>query len=110
MYELGKRSADRLVKSLRQALCGDPEKPCNELTELAPYLAGVEDCEELRITLDVFFAWEGLKWVFSPRGKPPRIKKRLVYNVLCRHGLPIDEDFLEELAKQSGLEEVEEIE
>ena len=104
LYELGKRSADRLVRSLRQALCGDPGKPCNELSELAPYLIGAEDCEDLRITLDVFFSWESLKWAYSPQGRPPSAKKPLVYNVLCKHGLPIDEDFLDELAKQSELE------
>ncbi len=102
-YELGKRSVDRLVRSLRQVMCGDPAKPCDELSELAPYLAGAQDCSSLEDMLDVYFAWESLRWAYRPRGRPPSVKKRLIREVLCRSGIPLDEEFLRKLAQESGV-------
>jgi len=93
-YELGKRSAERLVRSLRRVLCGSEEEPCSELAELAPYLVGAEDCDDLDLALDLYFSWEGLRWAYEPRGRPPSHKKELVKRVLCRSGLPIDEEYL----------------
>ena len=109
-YRLGKRSADRLVRALRRVMCGDEKQPCDELTELAPYLMGVEDCDELDEMLDVYFAWESLRWAYTPRGRPPSVKKRMVKRALCREGLPVDEEFLRELAppEHSEAEEIEE--
>ena len=100
-YELGKSSAVQLVRSLRRVMCGDPESTCDELAELAPYLIGAEDCGELDEMLDVYFAWESLKWAYSPRGRPPSVKKKMIRRVLCRSGLPIDEEILRKLGQQS---------
>ncbi len=104
-YELGKRSANRLVHALRSVLCGDPDSPCSELAELAPYLAGASDCGDLEAALDLYFAWEGLRWAYEPRGRPPEQKRELVKHVLCRSGLPVDESFLRELSESGGLED-----
>ena len=93
-YELGKRSADRLIRSLRRVLCGDESKHCSELAELAPYLMGVEYCDELDEALNLYFSWDGLAWAYAPLGRPPSHKKPLVKRALCRHGLPLDEEYL----------------
>jgi len=103
-YELGKRSADRLVRSLRRVLCGDESKHCSELAELAPYLVGIEDCDELDEALNLYFSWDGLAWAYEPRGRPPSHKKMLVKRVLCQAKLPLDERFLEELSRPGGPE------
>ena len=106
-YRLGKRSAERLVHALRRVMCGNEKQPCDELTELAPYLMGVENCDELEEMLDAYFAWESLRWAYSPRGRAASVKKRMVKRVLCKEGLPIDEEFLRQLAppEYSGSEE-----
>jgi hypothetical protein len=98
-YELRKRSAQRLVEALKDIL-GERD----ELARLAPYIAGARDCDDLEAMLDVYFAWESLKWAYSPRGRPPSVKKELVKRVLCNTGLPVDEEFLRELSQPGGLE------
>ena len=98
-YRLGKRSAERLVRALRKALCGSEDESCGELPELAPYLMGSGDCLDLEAALDLYFSWEGLAWAYEPRGRPPDHKKELVKRILCRHGLPLDEEFLEALSR-----------
>lgn len=98
-YRWGKRSSEKLVRALRLALCGSEDKPCDVLSELAPFLQGASGCDELEVALDVYFAWHSLRWAYNPTGPPPSAKKHIVLRVLCREGLPVDEEFLGELAQ-----------
>lgn len=102
-YKLGKRSVERLVEALRMVMCGDPRKMCDELAELAGFISRVDDCSSLEEMLELYFAWESLKWAYSPRGRPPSVKKRLVREVLCRAGIPLDEEFLAEIGKRESV-------
>ncbi len=102
-YELGKRSVERLVEALRMVMCGDTRKACDELAELAGFIAGARDCDSLDSMLDMYFAWESLKWAYSPRGRPPSVKKRLVREVLCNSGIPVDEEFLREIGRRESM-------
>ena len=106
-YRWGKRSSEKLVRALRLALCGSEDKPCDVLSELAPFLQGAGDCDELEEALDVYFAWHSLRWAYSPAGPPPSTKKRIVLRVLCREGIPLDEDVLREVMGEERAEEAE---
>ncbi len=98
-YRLGKRSVDKLVERLGRIL-GD------EVTaELAGLLVGARDCRDIEERLGGYFAWQSLKWSYSPRGLPPSEKMRLVLAVVCREGIPVDEDFLRELSQPPGVED-----
>ncbi|BBC20955.1 hypothetical protein [Aeropyrum globular virus 1] len=104
-YRLGKRSIDRLVERLGRIL-GD------EVTaELAGLLVGARDCGEVEERLQGYFAWQGLRWAYSPRGLPPSEKMLLLMAVVCREGIPVDEDFLKEMSQPPGaIEEGGEVE
>ena len=73
------------------------------LAELGPYLQGPDNCGRLRENLEGYFAWKGLAWAYDPEGPPPSEKETLVIEVLCRSGIPVDEELLEKLAR--GLED-----
>ncbi|MEB2836037.1 MAG: hypothetical protein GSR80_000049 [Desulfurococcales archaeon] len=108
-YRWGKRSSERLVEALEDILCCPGDGKCRDtLAKAAPFLVGAEDCDELEVMLDVYFAWLSLRWAYRPCGEPPSTKKLIVKRMLCRGGLPLDEEFLRELAtvgeETSGLE------
>ena len=90
-YRLGKRSVDRLVERLRRVLGDD------EAAELAGILVGARECGELEERLRPWFAWKSLAWAYSPRGPPPSVKMQLLREAVCREGLPVDEELLQEL-------------
>ena len=98
-YRLGKRSIDKLVERLGRIL-GD-----KVTAELAGLLVGARDCGEVEERLRGYFAWQSLKWAYSPSGLPPSEKMRLVMAVICREGIPVDEDFLKELSQPPGMEQ-----
>ncbi len=51
---------------------------------------------------DVYFAWHSLRWAYTPSGPPPSTKKQLVLRVLCREGIPLDEEILREMVGERG--------
>ena len=91
-YRLGKKSVDRLVERLRR-IVGD-----QDVAELAGILVGSRDCGELEDRLRPWFAWKSLAWAYSPSGPPPSVKMQVLLEAVCREGLPVDEEFLRELA------------
>ena len=94
-YELGKRSAARLAEAIRRFMETGDE------AILAPYLAGGRPdpacVEELMQILRPLFAWKSLAWAYSPRGPQPSAKLPIVVAVLCKSGIPLDEEFLASL-------------
>ena len=61
-YRLGKRSVDKLVERLGRIL-GD-----RDTAELAGLLVGARGCGEVEERLRGYFAWQSLKWAYSPPG------------------------------------------
>ena len=98
VYRLGKRSVDRLVERLKRILRDE------EVAELAGILVGARDCAELEDRLRPWFAWKSLAWAYSPEGPPPSAKMQVLLEAVCREGLPLDEEFLREVATVGGEE------
>ncbi len=92
-YRWGKRSAEALKQALRRFL----ER--GDVSELAPYLTAPRrgDCEELKESMAGLVAWEGLKWAYRPRGPPPSTRYSVLIEVLCREGVPSEEEILKAL-------------
>ena len=101
-YRLGKRSVDRLVERLKKVLKDD------EAAELVGVLAGARDCDAVEERLRPWFAWKSLAWAYSPAGPPPSVKMQLVLEAICKEGVPLDEEFLRELAPPEHAAEGEE--
>ena len=51
---------------------------------LLPFLLPVRDCERLRRDLEPWFGWKSLRWVYSPRGRPPSNVLDILLDVICR--------------------------
>jgi len=101
IYRWGTRSRDKTVERLKLVLND------SEIAELAGILIGARDCSEVEDRIRPWFAWKGLGWVYNPSGPPPTIKMYIMLEVICRDGVPIDEEFLKELATISISEEEE---
>ena len=106
-YELGRKSAESLARTLEEILCcpGDREdrEGCRDtLARLAPYLAGAQDCEALERALDLYLAWLSLRWAYRPCGEPPSTKKPLILQALCATQPPVPEDVFHEALGEPG--------
>jgi len=100
-YKLGKKTIDRLVKSVNE-FSGD-----KALSAISPYLTRRE-CMELRNAVLQYFVHHSIKWIYEPKGPEPSTKALIVVTALCGEGLPLDTELLEELSTEELKPTIEE--
>ena len=98
LYELGKKSREGMVRAVKALMRGD-------IAEAAPYLANPDNCDRLKQNLSGIFAWKSLAWAYEPEGPPPSEQLEALLEILCRKGIPVDEEVIKEIAEEADIEE-----
>ena len=96
-FEYGRKSAWSLAEALKKVLCCPEDEECNDtIATLAPWLAGIEDCDMLEEALRPYFGWLSIRWGHTPCGEKPSIKKKAVLAALCNAKVPVPEEVFTE--------------